>query len=147
MKWHLPHKMRSFSSVFQIYSISLILFSASALVITFLVLEFRNYNKNTAKGKQRFLEYQKFIIKNEVEKTFDYIDQTRTSLDEEMKQNIKERVDEAWEINKNIYAENKDHLSKEKIKKMVKTYSVQYVFFTDAVIILFIQRTEQMSSI
>jgi len=66
-----------------------------------------------------FIENQKKRVKYEVEKAVEFIEYNRSLSQEKIKQNLKARIDEAWEIANNIYQENKSVKNSQEIKKMI----------------------------
>jgi two-component system, cell cycle sensor histidine kinase and response regulator CckA len=81
------------------------------------------YNKSEdeiIKLKNDYFQTQRSMIKNETIKVVDYIEFMKSQTDCRLKDEIKNRTYEAYEIAMNLYKENKDSMSIDKIKKLVK---------------------------
>jgi len=131
MRLLFQNKTRKVSSIFRRYSIGFSLFAGIVFGLTFISLEFRNFNKNSEISKQRFIESHKHMVKDEVLKVIDYIQLARINLEDKMKVRIKERVDEAWDINNSLYNTTKTHLDKEQIKSLIKSVLRPIRFFNE----------------
>jgi len=77
------------------------------------------YKNEIQKLKLEYLEEQKNISSNEIEKTILYIKNIELKMTSELKKNLKTRVDEAYIIANNIYQENQNLKSKQEIQKMI----------------------------
>ncbi|XOB63750.1 cache domain-containing protein [Campylobacterota bacterium DY0563] len=92
-----------------------------AIVITFIL--FQN-TKNVFKKEQeitqkQFIESNKKIIKSDVNHLYDFIKKEQALTEQILKNNLKERINEAYSIAMNIYNENK-HLGKKTVTKLIK---------------------------
>lgn len=81
--------------------------------------EVKRFKTESDDLRTNFIEIQKRVVKNEVEKAVDYIDYNRSLAQERVKNNLKTRVNEAWDIANNIYLENKGRKPDSEIKKMI----------------------------
>ncbi|MFC1811331.1 cache domain-containing protein [Thermodesulfobacteriota bacterium] len=70
--------------------------------------------------KTEYIEFHESMVKNEVEKVIDFISYKHSQVEARLKQDIKNRTYEAYEIAMNIYKENKGDKSSSEIEKMAK---------------------------
>lgn len=130
--------------------------SVSMILFAFLLIFFVGYNWATYELKKlnhqfettnnKYINYQKEIITNQVNRTLDYIDYIRSLSRNNMKQSLKGRVDVSWNIAMNIYKENKGSKSDDEIKKMIKdalrsyknypSRNCTFIYTTDGVTVL-----------
>ncbi len=89
---------------------------SATLIISFQYQEFYLASKEL---KSRYITTQKQIIKNEVEKVIDYIYYMKSLTEKRLKEQIKARTIEAYNIAMNIYEENKDTKDIKQIMKEV----------------------------
>ena len=120
MKLSKLYKNRRVSDLFRLFSIGIALLAGIIFGIIFAILEIRNFKESSHQSREYFLELSKTSIKNEVDKVFDYVEMSRTNLEGHMRANIRNRVEEAWLLNQNIYEQNKNKLSKQQIKDLIK---------------------------
>ena len=99
--------------------ISIAVISILLLGILMIHNDYSNFNGVSKELRDEFMESQKAIIKNEVDKAVDYIEYMKSRNKEGLKDNLKSKVDQAYDIAMNIYNENKGRDLKE-IKKLVK---------------------------
>jgi len=117
-----------------------------------IVNEYERFKKEEVTLREEYVKTQENIIKNETDKVIDYIEYKKSQAEERLKQLIKNRTNEAYQIAVNIYRENKDAMDSFKLKKVIKDalrpirYNNQsgYYFITrlDGVEILFADRPE-----
>ncbi|WP_320033876.1 cache domain-containing protein [Halarcobacter sp.] len=92
-----------------------------SIVITFIL--FQNTKNVFFKEKEitqnQFINNNKDKIKTDVNHLYEFIRKEQALTEKTLKENLKERVNEAYSIAMNIYNENK-HLGKEKVKKLIK---------------------------
>lgn len=122
---------RNISSVFLLYCMGLLLFAFLLMGITYSYFEIKDFEKEAALTKERFLESQKNLIKNETEKAVDLIKLSRTIAEENHQNLIREKVEIAWNIANNIYEINKNNLPKDQIKKLITDALRPLRFFND----------------
>lgn len=82
--------------------------------------EYRQFNDESKRLREDYLQNQKTLIREEVEKAIDYINYMKAGTHERLKRNIKNRVYEAYDIALNIYRENRESATPAEIQKMVK---------------------------
>ncbi|MGB5868233.1 MAG: cache domain-containing protein, partial [Arcobacteraceae bacterium] len=101
--------------------IPLVIFSVIAVVGTLIALYLihMNFDNEIAKVKSVYLKQQKKVIKQEVVKIRNNIQNEKKLTEEKLKENIKSYVHSAYAIVNNIYEQNKDK-SEEQILKMAK---------------------------
>jgi signal transduction histidine kinase len=92
-----------------------------SIIISFILFE--NNKKVFEKEKQatqkQFIENNKKYIKGEVERLNAYIRNEQEQTEKKLKENLKNRVNEAYTIAMNIYKENKN-LGEKKVTKLIK---------------------------
>ena len=93
----------------------------SLFVILFLYFENKKtFNKERRTIEQKYILKNKEIIKEEVLRVFTFTKQLQKNTEEELKQNVKNRVYEAHEMATNIYEKYKTTKSKEEIFQIIK---------------------------
>ncbi|MDD2291501.1 MAG: cache domain-containing protein, partial [Aliarcobacter sp.] len=92
------------------------------LIITILLSIEKNMslNKELETLKKEYLERNQEIVKNEVNKVYDYILYKKSNGEEELKQNLKIKVNEAYNVINYIYEKYKNKESKEQILNRIK---------------------------
>ncbi|WP_419675568.1 cache domain-containing protein [Aliarcobacter butzleri] len=93
----------------------------SLFVILFLYFENKKtFNKERKEIEQKYILKNKEIIKEEVLRVFTFTKQLQKNTEEELKQNVKNRVYEAHEMATNIYEKYKTTKSKQEIFQIIK---------------------------
>ncbi|MFX4235248.1 cache domain-containing protein [Aliarcobacter butzleri] len=93
----------------------------SLFIIIFLYFENKKtFNKERRAIEQRYILKNKEIIKEEVSRVFTFTKQLQKNTEEELKQNVKNRVYEAHEMATNIYEKYKTTKSKQEIFQIIK---------------------------
>lgn len=93
----------------------------SLFVILFLYFENKKtFNKERRTIEQKYILKNKEIIKEEVLRVFTFTKQLQKNTEEELKQNVKNRVYEAHEMATNIYEKYKTTKSKQEIFQYIK---------------------------
>ncbi|MCE5249322.1 cache domain-containing protein [bacterium] len=92
--------------------------------------EYKVFKKESDKLRQNYIETQKSLIKNEVDKVSDYIDYMRSQTEIRLKETIRERVLEAHSIANHIYEENAGKKTNAEIVKMIKD-TLRVIRFND----------------
>ena len=102
------------------------------LIITILLYVEKNISvkKDLDKLQRDYLQNNKEIIKNEVDKVHNYISHEKLNSEIELKRNLKNRMDEAFNLINYIYAKYKDKESKEEIISRIKD-SLKAIKFND----------------
>ena len=77
------------------------------------------YKNDIQKLQLEYLDKQKNISREEIDKTIIYVKNIELKMTSELKKNLKTRVDEAYIIANNIYQENQNLKSKHEIQKMI----------------------------
>ena len=115
------HKIqRTLADTFLLFSTGITLFAVLLTGIIYISLEFADFNKEADKFRIRNIEDQRERIKFETEKVIEYIDFTRMFLEDNMRNELKSYIDQAYGLMHNIYYKNRDHLSDEEIKALIK---------------------------
>lgn len=101
------------------------------LIITLLSIEKNVSLKKDLENLQKdYLEKNREIIKNEVNKVFDYIEHKKLNSEDELKENLKNRVEEAFTLVNYIYEKYKNTETKEQIINRIKD-SLRPIRFND----------------
>lgn len=102
------------------------------LIITILLSVEKNISlkKELDSLQKDYLDKNREIIKNEVNKVYDYISHKKSNSEDELKENIKARVDEAMNLANYIYEKYKNKESKEQIILRIKD-SLRPIRFND----------------
>jgi PAS domain S-box-containing protein len=82
--------------------------------------EYHQFTRESQSLRQRFINQQKHVIRREVANVRDIISFNQQLTEERLRNNIKERVNEAWAIANNIYETSKDSRSKAEIELLIK---------------------------
>ena len=103
-----------------------------SIIITLLLYVEKNITlkKDLETLKTEYLEKNRLIIKNEVDKIYDYITYRKSLSEKELKEDIKNRVDEAHRLMTFIYEKYKDKETKEQITTRIKD-SLRELRFND----------------
>lgn len=114
------HIFNKISSVFLLYSTGFTVFAVLLLSIIYSYLEIKDFETEAEQDKVEFINKQQRIIQFETEKAVDYIQLTRMFIEDNLQEELIEKVNTAWEISNNLYNENINKESKEHIKKNIK---------------------------
>jgi PAS domain S-box-containing protein len=82
--------------------------------------EFRRFEEDSETMRRRYIDSQKALIKDEIEKVIDYIQYSRSKTDELLKRLLKERVYEAHSIATNLYQKYRGVRSERELKRLIK---------------------------
>ena len=102
------------------------------LIITILLSIEKNVslNKELETLRKDYLERNRAVIKNEVDKVYDYISHQKSISEDELKHNLKIRVYEAYNLVNYIYEKYKNKETKEQIITRIKD-SLKAIRFND----------------
>lgn len=100
----------------------LIVTSISIAIVGYLWIDQRTnqFKLESQKLRDDFIKEQKKVIKEEVEKAINYVDFMKSNTNSRLRQTIKNRVYEAYDIALNLYKQNKGKLSDERIQTLIK---------------------------
>ncbi|NTW23707.1 MAG: PAS domain-containing protein [Lentimicrobium sp.] len=113
-------RSRSLVELLTLSIIGISVFSVLLLGIFSTVNEYHRFKTESENLRNSYTEDQKRLIEDVVDNAINYIEFNRSLSQERIKQGLKLRVDEAWEIANNIYLENRYSHSKAEIMKMIK---------------------------
>lgn len=82
--------------------------------------EYKQFDLESNSLRDRYIEEHKDILIQNTKKCIDYIDFRENQAEENIRENLKKNVDQAYEIALHIYNKNKDKLSERDIKERVK---------------------------
>ena len=74
-----------------------------------IVNEYDRFKKEEITLREEYVKTRENLIKNETDKVIDYIEYKKSQAEERLKQVIKNRTKEAYQIAYNIYRENKGY--------------------------------------
>jgi PAS domain S-box-containing protein len=110
------------------FSVNSILFSTLAALATIFVLgishfifshDYKNFQVESRRLREDYLKTQQQMVKDEVEKTIEFIHYSWSKTESRLKTSIKERVDEAHAIATNLYAEHHMSKGKDEVRKII----------------------------
>lgn len=111
--------LQSFRKVIYIEIIFVIIVTIGILGYLWINSEYTDFNQQSEKEKQEFIDNEQTTIKNEVDRQIDYIEYMRVQAEDRLKENVKSRTYEAYDIAMNIYNQNKDKKDKKEIQKLI----------------------------
>jgi len=111
---------RSIARLFFLSSLIIISTLSLALGIVFVISKNAEFDKNVKALEENFFDEQLHLIKSRVNEVIEYIQYNKAQTESILRENIKERVYEAYAIASNLYANHKDKKSAEEIKKLIK---------------------------
>ncbi len=97
-----------------------VLFAMSLVGYFWVSHEYERFNEDSITVKAKYIEAQKQVLKTAVENAVELIQYSKSRTEIRLKQNIKDRTQEAHTVAMNIYNENKEKQSKKAISKMIK---------------------------
>jgi signal transduction histidine kinase len=113
-------KTLSIPQTFLLYIV--IFFALSAIVMSslFLFFEYRSFKQESEIQKSTFIEAQKELVKNEVDKVIEHIAISRDIRMNQVNEILTYRVDQAYLLIENLYLKNKGKYSKEAILQLAR---------------------------
>lgn len=111
---------KSLTSSFKYNAISAIIITASLIALSIIYLEYRQFTVSSEALETDYIESQKNIIRQEVIRISEYIENRRSQIKSILKQRIKQRVYEAHTIALNIYKQHKDQWPDSKIQHSIR---------------------------
>jgi two-component system cell cycle sensor histidine kinase/response regulator CckA len=136
-----------------LYSMVILAFISVGLVGYFWIInEYERFKEEEVTLRVDYVKTQENLIKNETDKVIDYIEYKKSQAETRLKQNIRNRTNEAHDIATNLYNQHRATKNPDELKKIIKDalrpirYNNQrgYYFITrlDGVEILFADRPE-----
>ncbi|PRR84303.1 hypothetical protein CLVI_02290 [Clostridium vincentii] len=95
-------RVRSFRKAVYFQLIFMIVITAGILGYLWIHSEYTNFSQESKKEEKEFISNQQTIIKNEVNSQIDYIQYMRVQAEDRLKENVKNRTYEAYDIAMNI---------------------------------------------
>jgi len=91
------------------------------IIVSFTLFENNKklFEKEKVLAKKQFIQNNKDYVKEEVKKLTSYIKNEQNQTEQKLKNNLKNRVNEAYAIAMNIYKQNK-HLGEKRVTKLIK---------------------------
>ncbi|WP_164968835.1 sensor histidine kinase [Malaciobacter mytili] len=103
------------------YAMPLATIIVSIIFTLFIVFNnIKEFKKESQYLKEVFIKTQKALVKSEVDRVFEQVDLENKKITLTLKNNIKRRVNEAYNISLNIYNEHKNTHTNEEIIKLIK---------------------------
>ena len=92
-----------------------------SFIVTFILFENTKnvFDQEKEITQNQFIENNKKVIKTNVNHLYDFIKKEQALTEKKLKENLKNRINEAYSIAMNIYKENK-HLGKKRVTKLIK---------------------------
>ena len=92
------------------------------IIIVYFVIkrEYGNLKDEISTTQKEYLESEKESIKKETERAISYINYKISQTDDNIRKKLRSRVNLAYNIASNIYTKNKNTVSTDKIKKLIK---------------------------
>lgn len=81
--------------------------------------EYQSFNEESEEMKNQYIDDSKQTLQSEVNRAVDYINYMKAQTDITLKNDLKERTYEEYQIAMNIYNQNKSFKSEAEIKKMI----------------------------
>lgn len=103
--------------LFNIISIAIIVAAFFYLIASSHIRQFRTQKEQI---RTELLEEKKELIKKEVDKAVRFVNFTIANSDDDLKNTLRERVENAWRVANNIYKQNKNTLSNDQIISQIK---------------------------
>jgi PAS domain S-box-containing protein len=116
-------KTTSKQSIIRIFLLSMLVVSFISIVVsgyTWINTEFRQFGEDAQEMRKEYIESQKLLVKNEVQRVIDYVDYMRSRIDRRLREMLKERVYEAHAIATNIYRQYRGQKSEGDMKRLIK---------------------------
>ena len=113
-------RSRSITTIYLIHMVVLAVVSISIIGYFWVTREYEQFRTESREFREAFIENQKGLIRNGVEKVIDYMDYQRSQAEERLRQRIRSRVYEAHAVAAHIYATHRDSSSKDAIGRMIK---------------------------
>ena len=82
--------------------------------------EYSKFETESARLRAEYLEQQKALIKQEVDRVVDYIEYQRSTTEASLKKKLKERVEQAWASADGLYNKYRGNKSEEEIKSIIR---------------------------
>ena len=130
----------------------LALISVGLVGYSWIINEYKRFKKEEATLREEYVTTQKNILKNETDKVIDYIEYKKSQAETRLKQIIRNRTNEAYDIATNLYNHHRTTKNPDELKRIIKDalrpirYNNQrgYYFITrlDGIEILFADRPE-----
>lgn len=99
---------------------SVSLLSSIALAAVFVIDEFMDYRAATAQLHQRFYDQEKQRLSLAMDKVFDLVHYERSLAERRLREDIKNRVNEAHSIATHLYDQYKNTLSEQELRKLIR---------------------------
>ncbi|MGA1933364.1 sensor histidine kinase [Arcobacter sp. YIC-464] len=114
------------------YALPIFTLFVTFLISIFLYFENKaNFQKIKKDTKENYIKEHKLIVKEQVENVYSYILEEQKYTESQLKESLKNKVEEAHKIIVNIYEKYKDTHTKEEIKEIIKTVIYKMRFNND----------------
>jgi hypothetical protein len=104
-----------------LYSMVILALISVGLVGYFWIInEYTRFKKEEATLREEYVKTQENLIKNETEKVIDYIEYMKSQAETRLKQIIRNRTNEAYDIAINLYSQHRATKNPDELKKIIK---------------------------
>lgn len=112
--------VRKVSSLTLRYSIGFTLFAIVVMGLAYSLLGLQEFKQRAIVSRRTYLDSHKAMAKAETLKIIDFIALTRQNLEENMKNDLRSKTIQAWDIMNNLYLNNKNKFTDQQIKNLIK---------------------------
>lgn len=129
-------RKHSLSKTFLVNIVTLTICSTLLIGSLLIVQRFIEFNKESKQLKNNFMNNKKQSLIREVERTIQFIQFKKSTTEQHLKEDIKGRVYEAYNLITHLYEKNKDTMTENEIKDVIKE-TLRPMRFNDEKRILF----------
>ncbi|MBI4806932.1 MAG: cache domain-containing protein [Desulfovibrio sp.] len=112
-------RMYSISKLFRASALFITLAVSSAISVIVIYTQYSEFKNNTAAYEQEYVRRQQDILTNEMDHATDLIRYERSKITNDIKNDLKQKTLEAYDIASVIYYNNKNTLPESSIKKII----------------------------
>lgn len=113
-------RFQKISVLFMVYSTGIAMVAVVVVTGLFAWFELRRFAQDEERMRQQYIDQQKDLVKRETMKVVDYIQFTRMFLEEKMRDDLKNKTNQAWLLMENLYNQNRGRLTTTEIKQVIK---------------------------
>lgn len=113
-------RKHSLSKTFLVNIVTLTICSTLLIGSLLIVQRFIEFNKESKQLKNNFMNNKKQSLIREVERTIQFIQFKKSTTEQHLKEDIKGRVYEAYNLITHLYEKNKDTMTENEIKDVIK---------------------------
>ncbi|MCT4638525.1 MAG: cache domain-containing protein [Bacteroidales bacterium] len=113
-------KRKAISSIYNKFYFKSAIYAVVCVCVTIVISEYIRYRNDLSFEKKLHIENKKEIIKTEVNNTIAYINHLSNTTEAQMRVALKRNLYNAWSMANNIYEKNKDKLTENQVKSLIK---------------------------